>query len=286
MKPPPFAYARAESLDEALDLLREAGPDAKLLAGGQSLLPLLAYRLIRPSHLVDLDATAGLDGIELADGAVELGALVRHARLERAALPGAASLLAQAAGLIGHVPIRVRGTLGGSLAHADPAAELPVACLALDARIVVRSSDGEHEVAAEDFFQGPFTTALGEAQLVAAVRLPGSGLRSGGAFHEASLRAGDFALAAAAVAFAVDGRGRIERARIALGGVAGRPVRSLDAEALVTGEELGAVGATEVGLAAMGACEVPDDDEGRHRRELVSVLVRDAVVSVSRELAA
>jgi carbon-monoxide dehydrogenase medium subunit/6-hydroxypseudooxynicotine dehydrogenase subunit alpha len=283
VKPPPFAYARAGSLEEALTLLAEAGPDAKLLAGGQSLVPLLAYRLVRPTHLVDIDAVPGLDRVTVREGSVELGALVRHAELGRAALPGASALLARAAGEIGHVPIRTRGTLGGSLAHADPAAELPVACLALDARIVARSLAGEREIEAASFFIAPFTTALRPDEAVVAVRIGDTG--GAGAFGEIALRAGDFALAAVAVACAVDASGRLTRARVALGGVGATPARATEAERILEGASPEPALAVEAGHLAASACDVPDDVDGRHRRELVAVLVRDAVTEVTQELA-
>jgi carbon-monoxide dehydrogenase medium subunit/6-hydroxypseudooxynicotine dehydrogenase subunit alpha len=284
VKAPPFAYARAESLEEALALLAEVGDDAKLLAGGQSLVPLLAYRVVRPSHLVDIGGVGGLDGIVAGEDLLELGALVRHARLERAELPGAWRLLAEAAGHIGHFPIRTRGTLGGSLAHADPSAELPVAVLALDGRIVAESARGERELEASEFFAGPFTTALAPDEAVAAVRIPAPPGRSAGAFAEFAVRAGDFALAAAAAAVAVDDAGRVAWARIALGAVDATPVRAPDAERALMGAELGddAIGAA---AAAAGAGCDPFVDAA-YRRELVAVLVRDALVRVRAELAA
>jgi CO/xanthine dehydrogenase FAD-binding subunit len=282
VKAPPFAYARAESLDEALALLAEAGEDAKLLAGGQSLVPLLAYRLVRPSHLVDVDRVSGLDGIAARGGTLELGALVRHAQLERAKLAGAWRLLAEAAAQIGHLPIRMRGTLGGSLAHADPSAELPVAVLALDGRIVAASARGEREIEAAKFLAGPFTTALAPGEAIAAIRIAAPPGRSAGAFAEFAVRAGDFALAAAAAAVSVDDAGRIAWVRIALGGIDATPVRAPDAERVLAGAQLAddAIGAAAVAAAA--GCEPYVD--AHYRRELVAALVRDALVRVQAEL--
>lgn len=284
MKAPPFAYARAESLEEALALLAEAGEDAKLLAGGQSLVPLLAYRLVRPSHLVDVDRVAGLDGIAARGKTLELGALVRHAQLERAELPGAWRLLAEAAAQIGHLPIRTRGTLGGSLAHADPSAELPVAVLALDGRIVAASATGERELEAAAFFTGPFTTALAADEAIAAVRIAAPPGRSAGAFAEFAVRAGDFALAAAAAAVAVDDADRIAWARIALGGVNATAVRAPDGERALAGAELTDEPIGAAAAAAAAGCEPFAD--APYRRDLVAALVRDALVRVRAELAA
>jgi carbon-monoxide dehydrogenase medium subunit/6-hydroxypseudooxynicotine dehydrogenase subunit alpha len=286
VKAPPFAYARAESLDDALALLAEGGEGAKLLAGGQSMVPLLAYRVARPSHLVDIDGLAGLDGIVAESGMLELGALVRHAQLERTELEGAWGLLADAAGHVGHVPIRTRGTLGGSLAHADPAAELPVAVLALDGRVVARSARGERELDAAAFSSGPFSTSLATDEVLVAVRVPAPPARSAGAFTEFAIRAGDFALAAAAVAAAVDESGAVAWARIALGGVDATPVRAPEAE----GELLGATlcGATiDAAAAAAAAGCAPYGDhvaDAAYRRDLVATLVRDALRRVEARL--
>ena len=268
MKPPPFAYARPSSLEEALALLAEGGDEAKPIAGGQSLMPLLAYRLVRPSHLVDLNGVGSLDGIEQRDGALVLGPLVRHAVLERAGL----GLLSEAAALVGHLPIRVRGTIGGSLAHADPSAELAVAALALDAEIVARSTRGERTLPARDFFLGPFTTALAPDELVAGVRVRTTpGERA--AFEELAIRAGDFALASAAVV--AHGGG----VRIALGGVGATPVRAHAAEDAVAGGELSDEAiATAAGEAAR-ECDPGSDQHASaaYRRELVAVLVERAL---------
>src|SRR3954469_16641526 len=173
MKAPRFAYARAATLRHALELLSEAGEDGKILAGGQSLVPLMAFRLARPSHLIDIGRLEGLDQVRRQDGGLEVGALVRHAQLAaRTDLDGPWAALPEAAGLIGHHPIRVRGTFGGSLAHADPAAELPTAVSALDGRLVVESQRGRREMAARDFFVGPLWTALEPDEIVVGGRFP------------------------------------------------------------------------------------------------------------------
>lgn len=280
MRLPPFEYARARTAEEALELLAEAGGEAKLLAGGQSLVPVLAYRLFRPARIVDVDSVAGLDG--LSD--VELGALVRHARLEGATLPGATRLLALAARHIGHVPIRIRGTLGGSLAHADPAAELPVAALALEARVVARSARGEREIEMNAFVRGPFTTALEPDEMIVALRIPPAPPRSYAAFREFALRSGDFALASAGVVVELDEGGAVSRARVVVGAVEPVP-RAFD---LLVGARLDedAIADTAHGIAA--SCDATDDRivDGATRRDLVAALVRDALADVQAQVAA
>lgn len=286
MKAPPFAYARASSLDDALELLHEAGDDAKLLAGGQSLLPLLAYRVVRPSHLVDIDALDELTGIRPAAGDVSLGALTRHAELERAGLEGAARLLALAASHVGHLPIRNRGTLGGSLAHADPAAELPVAALALDAGVVLRSRGGERRIPVAEFFVGPFTTAIAPGEMITEVVLPADVREGRAAFKELAVRSGDFALAAAGVTARVND-GRAARVRIALGGVDATPVRAMRAEAVLEGRELSRDAIAEAAHVAASACDPVDDavTSAAYRRRLVERLVRDALTCLGDEAA-
>lgn len=270
MKAPPFAYARAESLDDALALLAETGEEAKPLAGGQSLLPLLAYRLLRPTHLVDLGGIDGLEHVEEDDdGGLTLGPLVRHATLERRRL----GLLGEAAAHVGHLPIRTRGTLGGSLAHADPAAELPVAALALEARLVLRSLDERRTVPAEEFFLGPFTTALATGELIESVHVPAPPPGAAVAFEELAVRAGDFALAACAVVVA-DGH-----ARIALGGVGPAPLRAREAERALAGAPLDDDAIDAAAAAAADECDPADDPRAsaQYRRELVAVLLRRAL---------
>ena len=289
MKPPPFAYARPSSLEEAVTELSDAGDEAKLIAGGQSLVPMLAYRLVRPSLLVDVDAVPNLAGIRSEDGERVLGALLRHVELERAAeLEGAHALLREAASHIGHLPIRVRGTLGGSLAHADPAAELPVAALALDAVVVARSARGERRIPASDFFLGPFTTALAPDEVLTSVRLPEAPREARVAFEEFAVRAGDFALASAAVGIAPARDGGPAWARVVLGGVAPVPVRARAAETLLADGGLSDAELAAVGDAAAAEADPPDDHHASadYRRELVAALVQRALRRLRPEVAA
>lgn len=280
MKPPPFDYRRAESTEHALALLADGGDDAHLLAGGQSLIPMLNLRLARPSMLIDIN-DIGLDSIEVAEGYVRIGAMVRHGVLERdpRVLEGAA-LLAAAAALVGHPAIRTRGTLGGSVAHADPAAELPAAALALDAEIEVSSVRGLRTIEARDFFLGPYMTALASDEIVVTLTV----LRSTGsacAYEELSERAGDFAIAGTAVALGLEDD-HIDSARIAISGVSGTPVRAAEAEALLAGVRIDddhridqAVATVCVGM------ELRSDIHGStsYRRHLAQTLTRRAVAS-------
>jgi carbon-monoxide dehydrogenase medium subunit/6-hydroxypseudooxynicotine dehydrogenase subunit alpha len=288
VKLPPFAYARATHVDEALSLLGEAGDEAKLLAGGQSLVPVLAFRLFRPTHLVDIDSVDGLDAVDERDGELEIGALVRHVRLEHAAFAGAHHLLALAARHIGHVPIRTRGTLGGSLAHADPAAELPVAALALDARVVARSPRGERAIDMSSFLVGPFTTALAPDEMIVALRVPRPSAWQHAGFREFALRSGDFALASAGVLVGVGKGGRVDDARIVIGAVEPVPRAMEDAAASLRGAMLDDAAIEEAARRAAASCEAISDRsvDAQTRRDLVAAVVRDALVDVRAGMAA
>jgi carbon-monoxide dehydrogenase medium subunit/6-hydroxypseudooxynicotine dehydrogenase subunit alpha len=284
VKAPPFAYARADSLDDALRLLSEAGDEAKLLAGGQSLIPLLAFRVVRPTHLVDIDAIDELRGIEDAADGLRVGALTRHETLARADLAGGERLLAEAASHVGHVPIRMRGTIGGSVAHADPSAELPVALLALDASVLVRSATAERTIGAGELFVGPFTTAIVPGEVLTAIVVPGAARSRRHAFGEFAVRSGDFALASVAVVLSLD-EGRVDHARVVLGGVDATPIRATGAEALLAGSELTDELVEEASAAAAAECDPAEDatTTAAYRRRLVARLVRDALTRVRDE---
>lgn len=273
MKPPPFAYARAASVEEALALLAEGGEDAKVLAGGQSLVPALSFRLVRPTHLVDVNGVAGLDGVREEHGRLSIGALARHASVARLGPAGGRAALPAAARLIGHDAIRVRGTFGGSLAHADPAAELPVVALALDAELVLASRGGRRTVSAADFFLGPFTTELQPGELLVETTFPPLPAGARSAFVEFAARAGDFALACVCVGV---GPGWT---RIAVGGVGATPARAHEAEALLTAGGVDTL--DEAAATAARELEVYGDrmaDE-TYRRELVRTLTRRALAA-------
>jgi carbon-monoxide dehydrogenase medium subunit len=237
MKTAPFEYHAPRTVDEVLSLLAEHGDEAKVLAGGQSLVPLLAMRLARPSQLVDINEVDGLSYIRASDGnGVAFGTLTRerdaeHSPLVAERLP----VLADALPLIGHVSIRNRGTMGGSMAHADASAELPAVAVVTGADMVVRSSAGERVVPADEFFVGHFTTSMADEELLTEVRVPSGPPGAGWAFYEIARRHGDFALVGVAAMLSLEGD-RIGDARLALIGVADRAVRAPDAEAALRGQ--------------------------------------------------
>ena len=274
MKPTPFRYARPATAAEAVALLASSPGEAKLLAGGQSLVPLLNMRLVRPAVLVDLNGARELERIDAAPrGGLVLGALVRHADLATSPLVRErAPLLAEAARHVGHAAIRNRGTLGGSLAHADPAAELPAALLALDATLGLLGPRGMRRVAVADFFRGLLATALADDELLAEVTVPAT--PPGWGFGEIARRPGDFALAG--VAASLDAGGH---ARVVGFGVADRPVRLIAAEALAAATPLDEAMPARAGQAAAADCDPGHDvhASAEYRRHLATVLTEDAL---------
>lgn len=279
MKPAAFDYHAPESLDATLGLLRSHGEEARILAGGQSLVPTMAFRMAKPGVLVDINRIAALDYATPQGGTLAIGALARHARFEKRLVEGPLGrLLPEVARHIAHAPIRTRGTFCGSLAHADPASEWCATTLALGGTLVCASAEGRREVAADDWFQGVFTTALRQSEMLAEVRLPllGADWRCG--FAEFSRRAGDFALTMAVVALRLEG-GVVRQARIALGGIAGTPVLAPEAAALLVGAAFTeAAIARAAGLAA-ASCDPQDDIHApaEYRRDLVRAMVRRAL---------
>jgi carbon-monoxide dehydrogenase medium subunit/6-hydroxypseudooxynicotine dehydrogenase subunit alpha len=238
----------------------------------------MAFRLVRPSLLVDVDGLEGLDAIAGDGGSLRIGALVRHADLERTRLDGAWAVLAEAAGHVGHHPIRVRGTFGGSIAHADPAAELAVVAAALGAAVVARSFAEERVLAAPSFFVAPFTTALAPDEMVVEARFPPTPAGATAAFEEFAERAGDFALASACAAVARS-QDRVTWARLGLGSVGGTPLRATQAEAVLLDSAGDAEAIEEAARAAARECDPASDSHAsaQYRRELVAVLVRRAL---------
>lgn len=282
LKPASFDYEAPTTLSAALALLAAAGDEAKVLAGGQSLVPLLNLRLARPARLVDVNRVPGLDAIRLADGHLTVGALVRHRAVERSDLVRRhCPLLHQAVGHIGHVQIRNRGTVGGSLAHADPAAELPAVMAALGATLILTGVAGERAVPARDFFRGFFATALQPGELLTAVRVPGAPPGTGSAFLEVARRHGDFALCGVAAQVQLDPAGRVTAVWLGLTGVGPGPVVPADACAVLVGElpTAGAIAAAADKAAA--ACD-PEDDihaSAEYRRHVAGVLTRRALTA-------
>ncbi len=281
MKPAAFDYHAPRTLQEALSLLHEHQDEAKVLAGGQSLVPAMNFRLARPAVLVDIAQVPGLDRIEVDDpDSAMIGARVRHLDLEHNSIGGPLGLLLARTGRwVGHYPIRVRGTFGGSLAHADPAAEWCALACALDAEIHCRNTNGSRVVGAREFFeQMAFTTCLEPDEMLVGARLPrlGDSWRVGMA--EFARRWGDFAIVLAVVAVECDGDS-ITGARVALGGVAGGPVRATNAEAALSGRA--ATAETVAAAAAVAAEEVdPTGDihgSADYRRDLVRTMVTRAL---------
>ncbi len=281
MKLPPFDYFAPHEMDEALSLLAEHSWDAKVLAGGQSLVPLLALRMARPSVVIDIARVPGIDGQEVNDGSLAVGAMTREHTVETSELVRRhVPLLSRAMPLIGHPAIRSRGTLGGTIAHADPAAETPAVALALDAQIVACSKErGVRTIAAADFFQGFLTTDLEDDELVTQIRFPVAPPRTGACFDEVARREGDFAITGVAAQVTLAGDGTIDDARIVLIGVADQPVRRPEAEEALRGR---APEAAAFDAAADAAAEglAPSADlhgSSAYRVHLARVVVRRAL---------
>jgi carbon-monoxide dehydrogenase medium subunit len=285
MKPAPFVRHVPKTLDEALRILAEVAPqDGRVLAGGQSLVPIMAFRMARPAHLVDINEVAGLDRLEVEGGKLVIGARVRHAAFHKAATYGAlGALLREVVHHIAHYPIRMRGTFCGSLAHADPASEWCLVAATLDAEIVAKSARRERTIAARDFFQGIMATALAEDELLAEARLPllAEGTRFG--FNEFSRRAGDFAMSAALVTYRlVDGK--IVEARVGVGGAEPVPRRIAAAEAALNGQLPGAAAFDAAAEAAATAIDplVDHQTDADYRRDLVRAVVRRALAASTK----
>jgi carbon-monoxide dehydrogenase medium subunit len=280
VKPAPFEYHAPTTPAEVVNLLADLGDGAKILAGGQSLVPMLALRLSAFDHLVDLRRVDALRGIARTNGSVRIGATTTQAMLERSAdVAAAVPLLARATPFIGHFQIRNRGTVGGSLAHADPAAEYPAAALALDAELEVLSTRGARTVAAADFFQGLWTTAVADDELLTAATFPVWEGRCGFAIEELARRHGDFAVAGACVGVTLDGGGQVERCAISVFGLGPKPMRARAAEASVVGTAAADVRADELGRAAVAdLADVPSDVHGSadYRRHVGAVMVARA----------
>lgn len=274
MKPAPFGYVRAGSLDEALAALTEGGEDAKPIAGGQSLVPALNLRLVRPTLLVDLNH-AGLDGVA-ANGALTVGATTRQAALVRD--ERVHPLVREALPFVGHFVTRNRGTVGGSIAHADGAAELPLCFVALDGKVVVDGPSGRRVIAADEFFVTHFTTTLGAGELVVETVWPLVATGESCAFEELALRAGDFAQSMVAVALRRGADGRVVDASVAVGAVSDRPIRLRDVETLLVGTS-GAEAARDAGSLAASLVDPPGSihASARYLRALTGALMTRAI---------
>jgi aerobic carbon-monoxide dehydrogenase medium subunit len=280
MKPPPFDYLAPASLEEAVAALAEHGDEAKVLAGGQSLVPLLAFRLARPSLLVDINRIPGLDGIELEDGTLTVGALARERDVELTpGLRERCTMVVDAIEQIGHVAIRNRGTVCGSLAHADPAAEWTALALVLDGEVDLIGPGATRTVPASEFLVSYFTTALASDEIMTRVRLRLPGGRSGSCFLELARRHGDFAIVGVGALVTLDGDGSIADARLGLIGVGQTAVRATQAEAVLRGGRPTSTLFAEAAKAAAAGID-PNGDihaSADYRRHVADVLVRRAL---------
>jgi carbon-monoxide dehydrogenase medium subunit len=279
MKAPPLAYVRATSLAEAFKLWSAAGPEARLLAGGQSLLATLAFRLSEPSTLIDISHVPELRGIAEAGGAIRVGALTTHAELGAGELVRRhVPLIAQAVPLIAHAAIRNRGTIGGSLAFADPAAELPACCVALDATIVARSASGERRIPASQFFTGLYATALTGNELIAAVEFPAAKTGERTAILELARRSGDYAMAGIAARAKLAGTTIVEP-NLVFFGVDDRPVSAVNAASAVAGKAITPETIAQAQTALDSDLDPPADQHGspEMKRHLARVLLARAL---------
>ena len=285
MKNPPFNYHRPASVDEALALLAEHGDEAKILAGGQSLLPIMALRLGRPEHVIDIGAIDELKAISVGDG-VTIGAMVRHAEAEKSAeVAEHTPLVAVALPHVGHRAIRNRGTVVGSIAHADGAAEMPAVCLAIGATMYIASSTGSRQVAAADFFQGFFTTSIEANELLTAVHFPAQSPTAGSTVVEISRRHGDYAMCGLACMIDAPG-GTIESSALSFFGVGNTPMRVAEAEAALVGKA-----PSDEAFAAAAAIVsntlTPDDDihaTAGYRRHIAGVLTRRGLAEATSRI--
>jgi aerobic carbon-monoxide dehydrogenase medium subunit len=275
MKPADFEYHAPRALDEVLALLAEHREEGRILAGGQSLVPMMNFRLARPPHLIDLNGIAELDFLRAEGGTLRIGALTRHAAFHRPAAPGpTGKLLTQVVQHIAHYPIRMRGTFVGSIAHADPASEWCLVVRLLEAEMLARSRRGERRLRAAEFFHGTFATSLEADEIITEVRLPvlDASWRTG--FYEFSRRAGDFAIGMTAVALRTAGK-KISEARIAIGGVEDRPTRVASAEALLMRGASPAEAAKAVAAAVKPMEDIHAD--AAYRRDLVVATTQRAL---------
>lgn len=280
MKPAPFAYHAPKTIEETVTVLAEVAPeDGRVLAGGQSLVPTMAFRLARPAHLVDINRVDGLDRLAVENGVLAIHACVRHAAFHRPVTDGPlGDLLAHVVRHIAHYPIRTRGTFCGSLAHADPASEWCLVAVTLGGEIEARNTRGSRRIAATDFFEGLMTTALAEDELLATARLPVLAPDTKWGFYEFSRRAGDYALAMALVTFRIED-GIVVDPRLGLGGVEAAPRRIAEAEAVLAGKPPEPALFREAAEAAADAVDPLEDIQASagYRRDLVRAVARRAM---------
>ena len=287
VKPPAFEYHRPDTAADAVAMLAQLGDESKILAGGQSLVPMLALRLTMFEHLIDITRVAELQGVQRAGATLQIGAGTTEADIEVSSeVAAAVPLLARATPLIGHFQIRNRGTIGGSIAHADPAAEYPAVVLALDATLEVLGTAGARTVPATEFFTGLWDTAIDDDELLTGVSFPIWAGRCGFAIEEVARRHGDFAIAGAAVALELDDADTVVRCGIGLIGLGSTPVRATAAEAEIVGRHVGELDADELGRSAVSdLVDVPSDlhSPPEYRRRVGAVTVTRALRSAISE---
>ncbi len=276
MKPAEFEYFDPRSVGEAIGLLQRYGDEAKILAGGQSLVPMMNFRVARPKVLIDINKVEGLSYIREEDGEIAIGALTREREVEKSALVREkCPILSEAISHIGHMPIRTRGTIGGSLVHADPSAEIPTVICALGGSMKAVGPSGERSLGPEEFFLTYLTSSLGPDEILTEVRIPVLAHGTGWSFSELSRRHGDFAIVAVACVLWMGRDGRCDRAAIAMGGVAPTPIRAVQAEEALVGHALDEALLGEAGRLAAEATE-PESDyhaSAEYRREMARVFV-------------
>ena len=288
MKPSQFDYHVATSVEHAVALLQQLGSDARLLAGGQSLLPMMNFRLATPSALIDLNGISEMTGIEQQDGTIRIGAMTRQRALEFSPLVAEKlPLLSEAIRFVGHLPTRARGTIGGSIAHADPAAEIPMALLALDGEVRVKGASGERSIAADSFFQEALTTALEPDEVLHEVCLPALPHTVGWAVEEFSRRHGDFAITAiAAVLIPHDDDDERLEARVVCAGTASRPMRLRAVERALEGDGISQSNIKQAAMQAGVGIEPLEDQaaSGEFRLHLARVLTERALLRAAARL--
>ncbi|MEI7445424.1 MAG: xanthine dehydrogenase family protein subunit M [Burkholderiales bacterium] len=279
MIPPAFEYHAPRSVGEAVSLLGSLGPEAKLLAGGHSLLPMMKLRFAQPSHLIDLNRIEALRGIREDGDTIRIGAMtVENALIASPVLKARVPLLAEAAKLIADPQVRNRGTIGGDLAHGDPANDHPALSLAVDATFVLAGPDGERTVKADDFFLGTYSTALAETEILTEIHVPAFAPKTGWAYEKLKRKTGDWATAGAAVVLRLDG-GRVAHARIALTNVGPTALRAADAEAALVGKPLDDASIDAAAQAAMAICDPAEDLRGdrEYKTAMAGQMVRRAI---------
>jgi CO/xanthine dehydrogenase FAD-binding subunit len=280
MKPPAFEYVAPQKCDETLAVLAQHGDRARVLAGGQSLIPLLNFRLARPEMLVDINRVSELEYVRVSDGGIAIGALTRQHALERSDLMrGRLPIVVEACRLIGHLPIRHRGTVGGNLAHADPASELPAVMVALEAEFVLASQSGRRALAAADFFTGVCATAVRPGELLTEIRVRTPPPQTGGAFLEIARRAGDYALVGVAALVTLDAAGRVSQTRLVLCGAGATPVRAHEAERALSGDRPEGRALDEAIEEAAASTDPPSDihASSAFRKKLARHVARQAI---------